>query len=189
MQASAFLRRATRDLHEQTEAVALGREIMDRSLNVDQYRGLIAKNLFLHQYLEPLLQSGLVQYNLSGFTPFLHPRLESLRADADLLYLSTRNFQVPLPELTSAKQILGGLYVLLGSNLGGRVIYHSLKENPKLEDLSEFHFFSSSGQFPAKEWPQFCRLLDKHLPTAADLEEAKIGAEAVFRFVRDVHAG
>lgn len=187
MQASAFLRQETRALHLQTEAVALGREIMDRSLNIEQYRGLIAKNRYLHQHLEPLLQNGLAQYKLSEFTSFLHPRLKALRADAELLYLPATDFQIPAPTFSSARQVLGGLYVLLGSNLGGRVIYKSLRDNPKLQDLSEFHFFSSSGKYPAKEWPQFCRLLDKYLQSAADLEEARRGAEAVFRFVRDVH--
>lgn len=187
MQASVYLRQETRALHQQTEEVALGREIMDQSLNIEQYCSLIAKNRYLHQQLEPLLLSRLRHYKLSGFTLFLHPRLQALQADADLLFIPSTDFRISPPELSSAPQLLGGLYVLLGSNLGGRVIYKSLRDNPKLQDLSEFHFFSSSGKYPAKEWPQFCRLLDEHLQSAADLEEARQGAEAVFRFVRDVH--
>lgn len=187
MQASAFLRQETKDLHRQTEAVALGREIMEHSLNLEQYRSLIAKNQYLHKILEPLLQQGLADHGLTPFQPFLHPRLDALQADADLLFLRAPDFDIPAPALTGAHELLGGLYVLLGSNLGGRVIYRSLKENSKLNELSEFHFYSSSGKYPAKEWPQFCRLLDQHLQTQSDLEAAKRGAEAVFRFVREVY--
>ncbi|PHN05353.1 biliverdin-producing heme oxygenase [Flavilitoribacter nigricans] len=188
MQAAAYLRQKTQGLHQQTEAVALGREIMDQTLNLDQYRSLISKNHFLHNNLEPLLLNGLRYHHLTDFTHFLHPRMEALRADAHLLELPEINYGVKLPELRSSNEVLGGLYVLLGSNLGGRVIYKALKENLQLRELPDFHFYGSSGNHPAKEWPQFCRMLDSYLLSESDLAGAKLGAEAVFRLVRDVHA-
>lgn len=188
MQAAAYLRQATQSLHHQTESVARGQEIREHCLSLEQYRDLITKNYFLHHILEPIIQDGLIRYDLSAFNAFFHPRLEALHADAALLHLSNPSYHLRPPELESAPQILGGLYVLLGSKLGGRLIYKSLQATPSLQDLSDFHFFASSGDAPAREWPQFCKLLDQYLQSEAELEDAGRGAKTVFRFFRDIYS-
>lgn len=188
MQAAAYLRQATQSLHHQTESVARGQEIRDHRLSMDQYRDLIAKNYFLHHILEPIIQDGLIRYDLSAFNAFFHRRLKALEADMALLQLPNRSYHLRPPELKSAAQILGGLYVVLGSKLGGRIIYKSLQATPPLQSISEFHFFASSGDAPAREWPQFCKLLDQYLQSESELEDAGMGAETVFRFFRDIYS-
>lgn len=188
MKAAAFLRLNTRLAHQQTEAVALGKSILDHTLSKSQYLSLISKNFYLHKHLEPLLLNVLTQYHLSEFKAFLHPRLDALREDARLLAIDEHPYAVKPPAFANRSQALGGLYVLLGANLGGKVIHGALRENLHLQEIPSFHYYASSGARPAAEWPQFCRRLDHYLHTEDHLQEAVAGAEKVFAFFRSVHA-
>lgn len=188
MQAAAFLKQATHTLHRQTEALAFGSEIMEKKLDLEQYTVLIDKNLYLHQYLEPSLADALSQFSLSDFLTFLTPRTPALQADAALLGLQRSEFSVTPPFFSSREASLGGVYVLLGSHLGGKVIYRAMRGNPYLSRLPEFHFYAASDQYPVKEWPRFCHLLDDHLRNEQQLEAAAAGAQDTFSFFHEVYA-
>ncbi|MCB0632350.1 MAG: biliverdin-producing heme oxygenase [Lewinella sp.] len=187
MKVAAYLREQTQLLHRQTEALVNGAAIMQGNLSPAQYRELIQKNEFLHRQLEPLLFQLLSQYDLTEFHSFLHPRLTALEADLELLALSPASYALSAPQLSNASQTLGGLYVLLGSYLGGRVIHKALRENPHLNQITTFHFFSAGRLFPSREWPRFCSMLDQNISTAQQMEDAAEGAGKVFRFFHAVY--
>lgn len=187
MMVAPYLREHTQALHRQTEALAHGAIIMEARLSPKQYQVLIRKNEFLHRQLEPLFSERLTQYGLTEFQDLLHPRLRELEADLDLLSIAPLSFELSPPALKNGPQTLGGLYVLLGSYLGGRVIHKALKKNKQLDDIPEFHYFSAGRLFPSREWPHFCRMLDAHISDENDLKEALTGAEAVFRFFQAVY--
>lgn len=188
MKVASHLRRSTRDLHRQTEEAARGEQIRDYSLDLAHYRDLIGKNFFLHRHLEPLFLQALPAAGCDAFLPFIHPRFPALEQDAKLLGLSEPCYPVLLPTLSSKPQLLGGLYVFLGSNLGGRIIYQCLIDNPHLSDLSDFHFYRTAGAQPAAGWPRFCRLLDSYV-REEELAEAVSGARAVFCLFGEVYLG
>lgn len=161
---------------------------MEGRFSVNRYRELIQRNEFLHRQLEPLFLELLSAEELSEFRPFLHLRLPALQADLELVAATPYPYPLVPPQLENAPQTLGGLYVLLGSHLGGRVIHKALKKNTQLREIPDFHFFAAGKSFPSREWPQFCRLLDQYVVTEEEMKAAAEGARVVFRFFHAVYA-
>jgi heme oxygenase len=82
---------------------------------------------------------------LRGFAPEMQfpPRLADLEADLKALCTSPFQLMAELPRLDSVDQLIGAMYVIEGSNLGGAVIARLLDESlpaaiPRL-------FFANSG--------------------------------------------
>lgn len=187
MKVASYLREHTQGLHRQTEALAYGEAIMEGALTADQYYDLIRRNEWLHRQLEPRFSQWLEQYQLTAFQPYLHFRLAALKYDLELLSLTPLSLPLLPPVLANGLQTIGGLYVLLGSHLGGRVIHKALRKNPRLQSITDFHYFADARQFPSREWPQFCRMLDEYSNTEEELKEILQGANTIFRFFHSVY--
>lgn len=99
-------------------------------------------------------------------------RRRSLALRADLAALNLPDpAPVAVPALTSQAAILGALYVLEGSRLGGAMLVRSVPNSlPKT--------FLAPGN-PAA-WRAFVAVLDQRLSSQADLDEAAKAASAVF---------
>ena len=97
-------------------------------------------------------------------------RSEALRADLTALDLP-EPAPVAVPGLNSQAAILGALYVLEGSRLGGAMLVRQVPDTlPKT--------FLTPGNPGA--WRAFVAVLDQRLSSQADLDEAAKAASAVF---------
>jgi heme oxygenase len=82
---------------------------------------------------------------LSGFAPEMQfpPRLADLEADLDALGTTPLPLMAELPRFDSVDQLIGAMYVIEGSNLGGTVIVRLLDES--LPAAMPRLFFANSG--------------------------------------------
>ncbi|RTQ47899.1 hypothetical protein EJV47_18455 [Hymenobacter gummosus] len=92
--------------------------------------------------------------------------------------------QLPLcpamPPLRTRAQLLGAMYVLEGSTLGGQLITRQLAQ----AGIGLRTYFSGYGELTGPRWKAFCQLLGAE---AADADAAEIVASAVLTFER-LHA-
>lgn len=172
------LRQATATQHQRTEAAMPSEALLNGTLGTAAYARLLARQFLIYQNLEAHLATALSPYpELAGFFQAKTPWLA-----ADLQQLDTpRPPALPHqhPQHTAA-QLLGLLYVLEGSMLGGQVILKSLLKNPHLRHLSH-SFYRGNGPRTGARWQQFRSLAVRTVSPEAE-PEAVAAANHAFRF-------
>ncbi len=137
------LRSATRDAHDRIERAL---PLLDPGLTGAAYRRIVES---FHGYYASLAQTC--------HEPALEQKLPLLRAD--LLALGGLEAAVPrchdLPELASASQVLGMLYVVEGATLGGQVIRRHLASVLDLDQTNGAAFFVGYGAETGAIWKAF----------------------------------
>jgi heme oxygenase len=134
--------------------------LLDRTLTRDAYRQLLGRFWGYYAPLEQFVLS-VIRRNAVAFdyearlkTPLLENDLRALRLPAALLPRCAN-----LPALAGVPQLLGCLYVLEGSTLGGRVITQRLVANQALQADSGGAFFAGYGTATAVRWREFGKFL------------------------------
>jgi heme oxygenase len=168
------LREATGNLHKTLEVKLHSEEIMKKILNPQQLAHILATNYAFFKPAEKMLQE-------EGYPAQEYP----LRADyakADLKKLDAwrdnidqlQQFQYPDK---SESAIMGMLYVMLGSSLGGKLIAEKLERN-EIIATGTYTFFETS-ESAGKYWKNFLQKLEKH---ENRLDEQKIVESAIRSF-------
>ena len=161
------LRHATSSQHALLESQL---PLLDRTLTRDAYRQLLGRFWGYYAPLEQFVLS-VIRRNAVAFdyearlkTPLLENDLRALRLPAALLPRCAN-----LPALAGVPQLLGCLYVLEGSTLGGRVITQRLVANLALQVDSGGAFFAGYGTATAGNWREFGTFLtETALPIGQD---------------------
>ncbi len=166
-----LLKERTRDLHTTLEARL--HVLLSAELSVGQYAA-IQKNFYgFYKPLEDRLaafvgrQDPELQLEKRLKLPLLLDDLASLAVSAEALA------KLPvcdrLPPVGTASQVLGCLYVLEGSTLGGSIITRHLKiVLPRNE--GGFSFFNSYGENVGQMWATFLAVLARHCEEHGDQE-------------------
>ena len=184
------LKEATAARHRAVEALPAMAALTSQRVTRDDYRAYLARIARVYASLEaPLieaLKAGLAVRGASG--PELRPKLPALLADcADEGLAAPRCEPMELPASVSAAA--GGLYVLEGATLGGRVIARHLRRHLP-GGLPRARFLDFHGDTASAAWKAFSAELDA---LAADgfvaPQEAVDGACLVFEDVRRILAG
>ena len=158
------LRQATADIHNALHRHPGFVSLMDGSLTTNRYRALLARLYGFHSAFERLLrttQPGVV----GGIDLGCCAKAHLLRAD--LLTLGLRETEIDslplcagLPEIRSPETLVGCLYVVEGSALGGSVIARKLDYLLGDESAAGRSFFVGRQNPDPMPWPEFCRLLE-----------------------------
>lgn len=90
-------------------------------------------------------------------------------------YTGTPPLCPALPPLGTRAQLLGAMYVLEGSTLGGQVIARQLDK----AGITAHAFFTGRAERTGPLWKAFCQLLGE---AAADEEQAAVVASAILTF-------
>ena len=184
------LKTKTRDWHTKTEAVAYVEAIKTKTLTLSQYADLLQKNDYIHRQLErAFLQNTWQYYNNSKLATFFHSRLPTLQKDLALADVRTKDFLATYqPTYTIPAQLIGHLYVVEGSSMGGRIIANALSKIEVFSMVQPFHFFNQIGQASLRErWIQLNDLAERHIKSEEELEMASATAIDVFRFFHAVY--
>jgi len=178
--ALTVLRARTRALHEQIESgINLAKLLSTR----EGYRSLLAAYLSLYRPFEAALAAapGAVR-ELVGFPETGHVRL----LEGDLRALGMTDAQinavadaVGLPDLSETNALLGALYVIEGSQLGGQMIYRDVQAKLGLDKQSGASFFGGEGENTGRHWKQFLSGLEEQV---TDPERAADTACAMFHY-------
>lgn len=102
-----------------------------------------------------------------------------LRAPLILADLRMPAGQLPLcpvlPPLSTLPQMLGAMYVLEGSTLGGQVLARQLAK----AGIDQGRFFTGAGSLTGSRWKSFCHLL---ATAATPAQESEIVQSAILTF-------
>lgn len=181
-----FLRRETRQNHQTVEAVFYGEKIMDGSLTLSQYQDMIQKNQYIFQSLEREISE---KYKLFFNNLNYHPNLsrhELLNRDLSQLSALPIDYAINLPDYDSAEALVGGLYVLEGSMLGGKMIGNKIKENENLVAVDNFHFYDVKKKI-GSDWKKFRNFAEDFIRDNSVFKEALRGANDTFKTFEAVY--
>jgi heme oxygenase len=176
---SVRLKQSVAAIHDEIEA---GAAIPDGILSLADYALCLGR---FHAVFAPVEEclAAFDDWPEWGIDLAAHVRTPALRAD--LAALGFDHAALPrlvLPPMADFAAALGGLYVLEGSSLGGKVILRSLEARLGSRLAGAAAFFGGAGRQGALAWPAFKARLDcfgEGRPAAQ--ARAIAGAMAVFR--------
>ncbi len=168
------IRLRTRSLHAQLEAAIDLRAALD---SLDSYRQLLLRYLAFYRPFEQLLDLQ----PLAIRTLIAHPQ----RSRVKLLLADLRALGLPCPDppqlalspFETLDQLLGSLYVVEGSSLGGQLIYRQIQQHLHLDHTTGAAFFYGDGDQTGPSWKHFLTLLEQQ---TTHPDQAAAAAEATF---------
>jgi heme oxygenase len=187
---------ASRSLHERLKAetehlhraAELALDVEGRLSTLDGYVELVERLWSLHAGLERALQP----HGPDLFGLDLGDRLRSPLLLADLQSLAGTKPRLPpvVVGYATPAAAMGGLYVLEGSSLGGRVLFHRARQNLGITEHRGGRFLAGRGRSTAIRWRGFLKALAS-LPGEGDAaDQAQGAATATFRiFIERLRPG
>lgn len=186
----AQLKIATRPMHDATEAVAFAKEMKEGTLTLANYQQLLASNLYIHQSLETAFNSAIAKFSGHPLRLFIDEKSLWLEKDIALTNIPFKKgifTSILPPKYKSIADLIGGLYVVEGSMLGGRFIVKLLQQNANLKTIPSFHFYSGYAAMTRQRWKLFQELATKSLSTQEEFDAAIEQAKATFVFFQQVY--
>ncbi len=173
----ALLRDATRESHHLIDHHPLMAPLVRSDLSRAGYLRALRGLLWIHEALQEELaaaMSGMADtFVLADRVDWLRNDLKALGATAS--FTSTR-WQAP--SLANAAELVGALYVVEGSTLGGQVIARRVEASLGLEPATGLLFFNGWGSETVQHWQAFWRFADAACGPAHD--EAAASAVRLF---------
>jgi len=177
-----FLRENSKIWHEKAEANNTAKFIIDHSITIDQYKLLIIKYYEIYAGIELFLRKNksiaavwLLEYMGTEKTDLLLKDLEALKITPPEI-----NINLAITD-TKINHLIGAIYTIEGSMLGGQLIARNITECPNLKEVSDFYFFGK--QKPAnlmKKWKSFCNTLKETPFSETEKKEALEASVQVF---------
>lgn len=106
--------------------------------------------------------------------------IEQDLAALDFLQTEKLSTWQPLQSVNSNAEILGALYVIEGSTLGGQFIFLNLKKTLNLSAERGASFFAGYGSKTGQMWRSFVEVLDSHVLSKEDKLVALKSAQNTF---------
>lgn len=108
-------------------------------------------------------------------------RQEMLRGDLAYFGVEIDHPPAPtLPLIRSQSELLGAMYVMEGSTLGGQLIARHVERVLHLEPGAGDAYFRSHGDKTGTMWKEFCTVLRERIPDA-EADDAVRSAKEMFR--------
>lgn len=170
-------RSQTRALHKELDSLPSLRVLVSADVNNQQYLTALSRLFKPHAYLESVVLDKLA---VDEFDYALSPRTSYLKQDLVNLSGETHAF-IPFQkkEALCDEAMIGFLYLLEGSKLGGVHILRNLRKSGL--DSNVTHFFESSGD-DKTSWESYWRFTQRLLETEEQLDAAASFAERAFCF-------
>lgn len=175
----AALREATRSAHHRLDHHALLAPLARPDLRPDQYGRALLGFHGLHARVEPAILAGLARHGLD-FDYAERCKLDCLRQDLATLGLAVPDTAVDLADPDSPGAVIGLLYTVEGSTLGGRFLARRIGERPG--PALPLRFLSGYGDATEPRWQAFWQFADRqHGPgIEADAVAAAVTAFTAF---------
>ncbi len=150
------LKEKTKAYHQQIERAPLLNQLINASINIAGYHELLKQ---FHAYIVPC-ESIILS---SSWSSLLDNRAKTSILTCDLLDLGITNNKkcTVLPPLITREQIMGYLYVMEGSTLGGKIIAKVLQAQLGLTAQYGARYFNGYGSNTVNMWENFCHLLNR----------------------------
>lgn len=156
----AKLKQETRLLHKQLELHSNFQKLFRLKMSFLEYQKLITK---LYGFIVPCEE----QLKIFNTSPIYSGRTKKTALDADLLSLGITSSHhivhcTKLPALTQFSHVLGYLYVIEGSTLGGQIITQALQKHPWFTHKIGTNYFNCYGDKTVWWWKKFYHALNKY---------------------------
>jgi heme oxygenase (biliverdin-IX-beta and delta-forming) len=169
-------------LKQQTEnehrAVEAAFPLMHEELNVTQYIGCL-----LQMYG---MVSAWEEESLKVAPDWIRPQLVARKRknmlERDLAWFGAESrdtVRPVLPEMKDQPSLLGAMYVMEGSTLGGQLIARQLQKTLHLSEGNGDAYFRGHGDQTGAMWREFCEVLKMRV-TEAETESVVRSAKAMF---------
>jgi heme oxygenase len=149
---------------------------------LDVYQQILAAYYPFYAAVEPAILAVLSQTNDLGFSYIERRKLPWLIEDLLALGYETENIQCKrtfaIP--ADAAEVIGTLYAIEGSTLGGQVISRHLAANLGLTAEQGARFFSGYGANTESHWAAFCAYAETLVDDPRQRERASVAALQVF---------
>ena len=172
-----FLRNQTNSRHRLLEAQGRFGKIMQPDITLSDYQSLLALLYRFYAGVEPNLCSALVS---QPFRQIYRPRRELIATDLKILGCALPTpCHLRLP-IDSPAQILGIIYVIEGSALGGQIICRHLEKTLGEQLKNALGFYTKIGAVAGEHWKNVRTLLQQELNDPAKLNLAAQSANCTF---------
>lgn len=176
-----WLKRETRADHRRLDQHPVLKSLLKRDLTLPEYATALSALYVPIASLEEMLSSGLIAH---GADYSLTRRADLLKVDIDQLGRQVKTpHGVSIPQ--SMASIIGMLYVLEGSRLGGAMIARKVKS--VMENEVPLRFFSA---YPlhAAQWENFWLFAECHCPPATWPAVLAGAQQAFLLFMQELEA-
>jgi heme oxygenase len=175
------LRATTRDLHHRLDHHDLLAPLVRSSLDVADYalalQALYAINAPTEQAISDYIDAQGLAFDYAS-----RRRMPDLLADLEYFGLSAPQLAWGGPSIRSHGQLVGCLYVLEGSTMGGRVIYKQLQSVLKLNQQTGGRFFAGHGELTMPMWQAFWTFAAE-ICSPGQITDATQAASALFESI------
>ena len=184
------VKEATRAVHQQMESCYAMRRLMADDVTLLEYQSILMqwklwtdKNMeHIASQLKSLAIFDLVD-RLERFNIIQKDIIRIVEMEEYILANQNALHMLPLGavssiDLANPEQALGAFYVLEGSTLGGATITRHLKHH--FGDQIPCQFYNGYGMGTPSKWHNFLKHFEQSINTVAELNDACIGAKAVF---------
>ncbi|WP_164549756.1 biliverdin-producing heme oxygenase [Altericroceibacterium xinjiangense] len=167
----------TEAAHQRLHELEAARRILDGTVTLSQYRGLLLGFLRFHHLARPILETGHRELAAAGFRFALRDPLPRIEADlAATGNLVSRSGLPPL-QARSPAEAVGWVWAIEGSALGGQVLHRAL--DSLFGDAPDGRtYFQADGE--RGRWKRFCDALEDYGSRDANSEAVVSGATAAF---------
>lgn len=186
-----MLHQATHPYHLRINRHPLIVELTQHTLSLISYRKLLIAYFHIYTALEARIcqylkqQSSIFRYTERGKIPWLMKDLAFFHDD-----LIVQNHELPqalaLPEIRQVGQLVGVLYTIEGSTLGGQVISRSLEEYHGLTKGEGACFFNGYGESTSVMWQDFLCFAESLSSNAVECRAAMESACQTFQAFEQV---
>lgn len=183
------LKSNTQNLHNELEQQMFVQHIMQKTLNTEQYKKLLACNYLVHLFYEDEIFNKLTTDIALNIDIEKRKKLTSLMLDlndAKINQQSLEQLTINTTEFKNEYAALGAMYVLEGATLGGSVIIKQLRLNRNFDPSFNFNYYGIYGKELITNWQQFLSELNA-IPEAHH-DEVIFGAENMFKEIIKISA-
>ncbi|MES2447206.1 MAG: biliverdin-producing heme oxygenase [Bacteroidota bacterium] len=181
------LKAHTQSLHNELEQQMFVNQIMQKTLNIEQYKQLVSCNYLVHWHHEDEIFDKLSIEIADKIGVHKRKKLHSLSLDVDQVGLKKQQLeQINITKLALKNEYaaLGAMYVLEGATLGGSVIIKQLRLNPNFPETFNFSYYGIYYKELIPNWQEFLSHLNA-LP-AGRHDDVLAGAEQMFNEILNV---
>lgn len=179
------LRKETAEDHDSIEQNAYAKAIMNQTLTKSEYVAYLEKFYGFILPIEQKIQSLAFVQEL-GIDMKLRAKTPLLEKDLDNISSKERT-QIPIcdeiPSIAAPGQLLGYLYVIEGSTLGGQIITRKLKEHLSLDPEAGLSYFNAYGQETRSVWKELAEVMNKSVQSGIESEVIVSSAKETFRLL------
>ncbi len=184
------LKKETSLQHHETEKFNDASKILDHSITLEEYKQLLITNYGSYKGLESIIVAQKELLNNTQVASFASAKnTDRIVTDLKELGINPETIEVPAVNFTvsSKMHLIGFMYVIEGSMMGGMLISKNMLKCDSLEGIPVQKFFNRDVQDTLGYWKEFKAAVENETYSETEIAEAVAAANAAFTYFKEVH--